>query len=61
MQWAVDVNKASCPRCASISYTDQENSATLRYAQRVNVEMQKFAARGMSVLVSSGDNGTGGA
>lgn len=60
--FALQVAKSRCPPAVfSISYTDEEDSATRRYATRFATEMAKAGARGISVLVASGDNGSGGA
>lgn len=48
------------PNLFSISYGEYENGITKAYAERVGVELQKVGARGISVLVASGDSGTGG-
>jgi hypothetical protein len=96
--FALEVSLSKCPPAVfSISYTDEEDSATHRYAKRFAVEMAKAGAyllayfsdfsffyflttnastrfptpltsllvaagaRGITVLVASGDNGSGGA
>jgi len=50
----------SVPKVFSISYADDENQVDLAYARRVSVELQKAGARGISLLVASGDFGVGG-
>ena len=45
----------------SVSYGDDENSLTSDYMNRVNVEFQKAGTLGISILVSSGDNGVNAA
>ena len=48
------------PQVFSISYADDENEVDKAYASRVCLEFQKAGARGVSVLVASGDFGVGG-
>ena len=48
------------PKVFSISYADDENQVELAYARRVSAELQKAAARGISMLVASGDFGVAG-
>lgn len=47
------------PHVISISYTDDEQSVPVSYAVRACNGFKQLAARGVSVLVSSGDNGVG--
>ncbi|CEG50225.1 tripeptidyl-peptidase 1 [Plasmopara halstedii] len=48
------------PTVVSISYSDDECSIPIAYATIVNRELMKAALRGISVLVSTGDNGVRG-
>ncbi|XP_035166959.1 tripeptidyl-peptidase 1, partial [Oxyura jamaicensis] len=52
-------NMSSLPWVHSVSYGDDEDSLSLAYLQRVNVEFMKAAARGLTVLFASGDDGAG--
>ena len=47
------------PFVHSISYADLETGVELAYAQRVDLEFAKAGVRGLSILVASGDNGSG--
>ncbi|KAG7378192.1 polynucleotide 3'-phosphatase [Phytophthora pseudosyringae] len=48
------------PAVVSISYTDDECSVPISYAEAVNRELMKAALRGISILVSAGDAGVRG-
>ncbi|KAK1929854.1 Tripeptidyl-peptidase 1 [Phytophthora citrophthora] len=48
------------PAVVSISYTDDECSVPIAYAEAVNRELMKAALRGTSILVSAGDAGVRG-
>lgn len=48
------------PHTISVSYGDNENTVDYAYASRANVEFQKLALRGVSILYSSGDGGVSG-
>ena len=50
---------ATVPSLVSISYGEGENTLTKTYIDRADVELQKAAARGLTLLASSGDNGSG--
>ncbi|XP_054254723.1 tripeptidyl-peptidase 1 [Indicator indicator] len=52
-------NMSSVPWVHSVSYGDDEDSLSLPYLRRVNAELMKAAARGLSVLFASGDDGAG--
>ncbi|XP_068787101.1 tripeptidyl-peptidase 1 isoform X2 [Struthio camelus] len=52
-------NMSSLPWVHSVSYGDDEDSLSLAYLQRVNVEFMKAAARGLTILFASGDDGAG--
>ncbi|XP_042649385.1 tripeptidyl-peptidase 1 [Tyto alba] len=52
-------NMSSLPWVHSVSYGDDEDSLSLAYMERVNVEFMKAAARGLTILFASGDDGAG--
>ncbi|OXB54405.1 hypothetical protein ASZ78_013853 [Callipepla squamata] len=52
-------NMSAVPWVHSVSYGDDEDSLSQAYLQRVNVEFMKAAARGLTVLFASGDDGAG--
>ncbi|XP_010226079.1 PREDICTED: tripeptidyl-peptidase 1 [Tinamus guttatus] len=52
-------NMSALPGVHSVSYGDDEDSLSRAYLQRVNVEFMKAAARGLTVLFASGDDGAG--
>ena len=61
LQWLSDLSKESSPPLVfSFSYSDNEDTVDAAYAQRVNVELQKAGARGLSIVESSGDGGVAG-
>lgn len=61
LQWLSDLSKDPAPPLVfSFSYSDDEDTVDLDYAQRVNVELQKAGARGLSIVESSGDGGVAG-
>jgi len=61
LQWLSDLSKdASPPLVFSFSYSDDEDTVDASYAERVNVELQKAGARGLSIVESSGDGGVAG-
>jgi subtilase family serine protease len=47
----------SPPLVHSVSYADDEKDGTPEYNNRLNVEFQKAAIRGISILFASGDDG----
>ncbi|KAL2371821.1 hypothetical protein RJ035_002836 [Blastomyces gilchristii] len=51
--------KETLPHVISISYADTERSVPPEYARRVCREFAKLGARGVSILVASGDWGVG--
>ena len=60
IKWLANVAASEAPpRLFSISYGDEENGVSRTYASRCNIEFQKAGARGISLLVSSGDSGAG--
>eukprot|EP00117_Sycon_ciliatum_P024015 scpid50451/ scgid20262/ Tripeptidyl-peptidase 1; Tripeptidyl aminopeptidase; Tripeptidyl-peptidase I len=52
-------NSSTIPNVISVSYGDHEDSLSVPYMQRINVEFQKIGARGTSLLFASGDSGAG--
>ncbi|XP_061845816.1 tripeptidyl-peptidase 1 [Colius striatus] len=52
-------NMSSVPWVHSVSYGDDEDSLSVAYMQRVNTEFMKAAARGLTILFASGDDGAG--
>lgn len=61
LQWLADVASDPAPPLVfSFSYSDNEDTVDAQYAQRVNVELQKAGARGLSIIESSGDGGVAG-
>lgn len=45
---------SALPWVHSVSYGDDEDSLSGAYLQRVNIEFQKAAVRGLTVLFASG-------
>eukprot|EP01105_Mastigella_eilhardi_P002488 TRINITY_DN130_c0_g1_i2.p1 TRINITY_DN130_c0_g1~~TRINITY_DN130_c0_g1_i2.p1 ORF type:complete len:592 (-),score=153.93 TRINITY_DN130_c0_g1_i2:45-1784(-) len=61
LQWALDVEAAENPPYVhSISYDGDENANDHDSEKRVDEEVTKLLARGLTVMVSSGDDGVGG-
>jgi len=61
LAWITNVSMSdTIPFVFSISYGEDEKSVGLDYASRVNVEFQKVGVRGSSIMIASGDSGTGG-
>ncbi|CAK4825606.1 unnamed protein product [Aphanomyces euteiches] len=64
VEWAEDIVKMSRPAyVVSISYSDDEQhifESSEAYARSFDVLLMKLAARGVSVLVASGDDGVAG-
>ncbi|KAM8976815.1 tripeptidyl-peptidase 1 [Pelodytes ibericus] len=52
-------NMSTIPLVHTISYGDDEDSLSLAYMQRINVEFMKAASRGLTILFASGDDGAG--
>ncbi|NWI65170.1 TPP1 peptidase, partial [Todus mexicanus] len=52
-------NMSSVPWVHTVSYGDDEDSLSRAYMERVNGEFMKAAARGLTVLFASGDDGAG--
>uniref|UniRef100_H9GKY7 Peptidase S53 domain-containing protein n=1 Tax=Anolis carolinensis TaxID=28377 RepID=H9GKY7_ANOCA len=60
LAWLLELsNRSSLPWVHSVSYGDDEDSLSAAYMQRVNVEFQKAAVRGVTILFASGDSGAG--
>jgi tripeptidyl-peptidase-1 len=60
MDWASWVGNNTVPYVHSVSYGDQlEDQPPEDYKQRLNVEFQKLGAMGHSLIIASGDDGTG--
>jgi len=55
-----DTADEEVPKVFSMSYADDENQVDEPYARRVAVELQKAAARGITLVVASGDFGVAG-
>lgn len=61
LNWIVNVTNAkSLPHIFSFSYGDNENGVSAAYANRINTQLATLGARGVSLLVASGDSGVGG-
>ncbi|XP_065192050.1 tripeptidyl-peptidase 1-like [Sycon ciliatum] len=52
-------NSSTIPNVISVSYGDDEDTLSVPYMQRINVEFQKLGVRGTSILFASGDDGAG--
>ncbi|KAJ7320198.1 hypothetical protein JRQ81_019709 [Phrynocephalus forsythii] len=60
LDWLLVLSNLSVlPWVHSVSYGDDEDSLSRAYMERVNVEFQKAAVRGISILFASGDSGAG--
>ncbi|KAM4697237.1 tripeptidyl-peptidase 1 [Discoglossus pictus] len=60
LQWMLLLsNMSSLPWVHTISYGDDEDSLSVAFMQRINVEFMKAAARGLTILFASGDDGAG--
>lgn len=56
LQWLLLLsNESALPHVHTVSYGDDEDSLSSAYIQRVNTELMKAAARGLTVLFASGD------
>lgn len=61
LQWLIDMsNMQTVPFVHSTSYADEEQSLTVDYMNRINVELAKQGLRGITLLFSAGDDGMGG-
>ncbi|XP_072127086.1 tripeptidyl-peptidase 1 [Mobula birostris] len=52
-------NMSSIPWVHTISYGDDEDSLSVAYLKRINVEFMKAGVRGLTILFASGDDGAG--
>jgi tripeptidyl-peptidase-1 len=60
LEWATAMNSLTqLPYVHSVSYGDEESSIDPAWARRIDVEFQKLAVRGASVMFASGDSGVG--
>ena len=60
LEWLVAIsNQSQVPWVHSVSYSDNEDTLSVDYMNRMNVEFQKAGVRGLSLLFASGDNGAG--
>nr|XP_033805854.1 tripeptidyl-peptidase 1 isoform X2 [Geotrypetes seraphini] len=60
VDWLLSLsNLSSVPWVHTVSYGDDEDSLSVAYMQRINVEFMKAAARGLTILFASGDDGAG--
>ncbi|XP_046853613.1 tripeptidyl-peptidase 1-like [Xenia sp. Carnegie-2017] len=60
LNWIIAVgNTTDVPNIFSVSYGDNEDSLSINYMQRINVEFMKAGARGITMLFASGDSGAG--
>lgn len=56
LQWLLLLsNESALPYVHTVSYGDDEDSLSSTYIQRVNTELMKAAARGLTLLFASGD------
>lgn len=60
LNYLLSLNDSSLPNTISISYGDDESTVPLDYANNVCNLFSQLGARGVSVLVASGDSGVGG-
>jgi len=59
LTWIQDMMAlGNSPWIHSVSYGDVESSISLSYADRLNVEFQKFGVSGRTVFIAAGDDGT---
>lgn len=60
LEWIVAVgNTSQVPFVFSVSYGDNEDTLSVDYMNRINVEFMKAGVRGITILFASGDNGAG--
>ena len=60
LEWIVAIgNTSEVPYIFSVSYGDNEDSLSVDYMNRINVEFMKAGVRGITILFASGDNGAG--
>lgn len=56
LQWLLLLsNESALPHVHTVSYGDDEDSLSSVYIHRVNTELMKAAARGLTLLFASGD------
>jgi tripeptidyl-peptidase-1 len=55
-----NTSDAEVPKLFSTSYGEDETSVSMAWADRLNTEFMKAGARGISLLVASGDSGAAG-
>jgi len=63
LDWLMQVSDSEderTPLVHSVSYADDERPMPMWFKTRVNQEFMKFALRGISILVASGDDGVSG-
>jgi tripeptidyl-peptidase I len=60
LNYMLSLNNSALPNTVSISYGDEEWTVPLDYATHVCNLFSQLGARGVSVLVASGDSGVGG-
>eukprot|EP00128_Syssomonas_multiformis_P004178 Colp12_sorted_trinity150504_noHs@17101 len=61
LDWLIDLTSyEDVPLVHSVSYSDDEEYLPLEFMERVNVELMKAGARGLTILVAAGDDGVGG-
>ncbi|KAJ0104179.1 hypothetical protein J7T55_000530 [Diaporthe amygdali] len=60
LQYLLEVEDANLPKVLSVSYTDDEQATPRPYALHVCDLFMQLAARGVSVIVASGDGGAAG-
>jgi len=61
LDFFLDLSDADLPNTLSISYGDDEDTVPLSYADEVCTLFSTLGARGVSILVASGDGGVGSA
>ncbi|XP_038626416.1 tripeptidyl-peptidase 1 [Tachyglossus aculeatus] len=60
LQWLLALsNTSALPWVHTVSYGDDEDSLSSVYLDRVNAELMKAGARGLTLLFASGDSGAG--
>ncbi|KAE8628399.1 hypothetical protein XENTR_v10007502 [Xenopus tropicalis] len=60
LEWMILLsNMSALPWVHTISYGDDEDSLSIAFMQRINVEFMKAASRGLTILFASGDDGAG--
>ncbi|XP_028403778.1 tripeptidyl-peptidase 1-like [Dendronephthya gigantea] len=60
LEWIIAIgNMSEVPNVFSVSYGDNEDSLSVDYMNRINVEFMKAGVRGITILFASGDNGAG--